>query len=73
MAKAGVERWLAAILPVDVAEYGHLMGVGTEGTVATLEAYRREPIEPKIAAHRGRIVKTTGDGCIEPCNCFPVL
>ena len=32
MAKAGVERWLAAILPVDVAEYGHLMGVGTEGT-----------------------------------------
>jgi adenylate cyclase len=49
------------------------MGVGAEGTVAILEAYRREPIEPKIAAHRGRIVKTTDDGCIEPCNCFPVL
>ena len=72
-AKAGVEQWLAAILSVDVAEYGRLMGVGAEGTGATLEAHLREPIEPKIAAHRGRIVRTTDDGCIEPCNCLPLL
>ena len=69
-AKAGVEQWLAAILSVDVAEYGHLMGVGAEGTGAILEAHLREPIEPKIF---GRIVRTTYDGCIEPCNCLPLL
>jgi adenylate cyclase len=65
MAKAGVESWLAAILSVDVAEDSHLMDVGAEGAVAVLHAYPREPIEPiepKIAAHRGRIVKSTGDG-----------
>jgi adenylate cyclase len=62
MAKAGEELWLAAILSVDVTEDSHLMDVGAEGAVAVLHAYPRESIEPKIAVHRGRIVKSTGDG-----------
>jgi adenylate cyclase len=64
MAKARVERRLAAILAADVAGYSRLMGVDEEGTLAALKAYRRELIDPKIAEHRGRIVKTTGDGAL---------
>src|SRR6202051_1399319 len=56
-----VERRLAAILAADVAGYSRLMGADEEGTLATLKAHRRELIDPKIAEHRGRIVKTTGD------------
>ena len=40
------------------------MGIDEEGTLAALKASRREPIDPKIAEHRGRIVKTTGDGAL---------
>ena len=40
------------------------MGVDEEGTLTALKAYRREVIDPKIAEHRGRIVKTTGDGTL---------
>ena len=64
MAEARVERRLAAILAADVAGYSRLMGVDEEGTVAALKAHRRELIDPKIAEHRGRIVKTTGDGAL---------
>ena len=64
MAEARVERRLAAILSADVAGYSRLMGVDEEGTLAALKAYRREIINPKIAEHRGRIVKTTGDGAL---------
>jgi TolB-like protein/tetratricopeptide (TPR) repeat protein len=64
MAEARVERRLAAILAADVAGYSRLMGVDEEGTLAALKAYRRELIDPKIAEHRGRIVKTTGDGAL---------
>jgi TolB-like protein/Tfp pilus assembly protein PilF len=64
MAKARVERRLAAILAADVAGYSRLMGVDEEGTLAALKADRREIIDPKIAEHRGRIVKTTGDGAL---------
>ena len=64
MAEARVERRLAAILAADVAGYSRLMGVDEEGTLAALKAYRRELIAPKIAEHRGRIVKTTGDGVL---------
>src|SRR5262244_3699101 len=56
------ERRLAAILAADVAGYSRLMGVDEEGTHARLRAHLRELIEPKIAEHRGRIVKNTGDG-----------
>jgi adenylate cyclase len=59
-----VERRLAAILSADVAGYSRLIGVDEEGTLAQLKAYRRESIDPKIAEHRGRIVKTTGDGLL---------
>jgi adenylate cyclase len=64
MAEARVERRLAAILAADVAGYSRLMGVDEEGTLAALKANRRELIDPKIAKHRGRIVKTTGDGAL---------
>src|SRR5207253_5111133 len=61
---ARVERRLAAILAADVAGYSRLMGEDEEGTLAALKAIRRELGDPKIAAHRGRIVKTTGDGLL---------
>ena len=55
-------RRLAAILAADVAGYSHLMGADEEGTHERLRAHLRELVEPKIAEHRGRIVKNTGDG-----------
>jgi adenylate cyclase len=64
MAEARVERRLAAILAADVAGYSRLMGVDEEGTLATLKAYQSELVYPKIAEHRGRIVKTAGDGAL---------
>src|SRR6516164_4490292 len=64
MAEARVERRLAAILTADVAGYSRLMGADEEGTLAALKACRRELIDPKIAEHRGRMVKTTGDGAL---------
>jgi len=57
-------RHLAAILAADVAAYSRLMGVDEEGTLERLKAHRRQLIDPKIAEHRGRIVKTTGDGLL---------
>jgi TolB-like protein len=59
-----VERRLAAILAADIAGYSRLVGLDEEGTVARLQALRRELIDPAIAEHRGRIVKTTGDGLL---------
>jgi len=55
-------RRLAAILAADVAGYSRLMGADEEGTHERLKAHLRELIEPKIAEHRGRVVKNTGDG-----------
>ncbi len=57
-----VHRRLAAILAADVAGYSRLMGADEEGTLAALTAHLDELIEPCIAEHRGRVVKTTGDG-----------
>jgi class 3 adenylate cyclase/DNA-binding CsgD family transcriptional regulator len=57
-------RRLAAILAADVAGYSRLMGADEEGTLAALKAIRRELGDPKIEEHRGRIVKTTGDGLL---------
>ena len=59
-----VERRLAAILAADVAGYSRLMEEDEEGTHAALTALRRELTDPKIKEHRGRIVKTTGDGLL---------
>ena len=64
MAEARVERRLAAILAADVAGYSRLMGNDEEGTLAKLKTCRRELIDPKIAEHHGRIVKTMGDGVL---------
>ena len=64
LASERVERRLTAILAADVAGYSRLMGVDEEGTLAGLKAHRRELVDPKIAEHRGRIVKTTGDGLL---------
>jgi TolB-like protein/class 3 adenylate cyclase len=57
-------RRLAAILAADVAGYSRLMGADEEGTLERLKALRRDLVDPKIAEHRGRIVKTTGDGLL---------
>jgi adenylate cyclase len=59
-----VERRLAAILAADVVGYSRLMGIDEVGTLRQLTAHRRECIDPAIAARRGRIVKTTGDGVL---------
>ena len=59
-----VERRLAAILAADVVGYSRLMGIDEVGTLRRLRDYRSELIDPAIAARRGRIVKTTGDGIL---------
>src|SRR6266702_3954598 len=59
-----VQRRLAAILAADVAGYSRLMGADEEGTLARLKALRAALIDPTIAEHHGRIVKTTGDGLL---------
>ena len=64
MAEEKVQRRLAAILAADVAGYSRLMGVDEEGTLSALKELRRELADPKIKEHRGRIVKTTGDGLL---------
>jgi len=55
-------RRIAAILAADVAGYSRLMGADEEGTHERLQAHLRELVKPKIAEHKGRIVKNTGDG-----------
>jgi adenylate cyclase len=64
LATERVERRLAAILAADVAGYSRLVGVDEEGTLARLRALRRDLTDVTIAAHKGRIVKTTGDGML---------
>jgi adenylate cyclase len=60
-----VDRRLAAILVADVAGYSRLMGQDEAGTArARLRTHRCELVDLKIAEHRGRIVKTTGDGLL---------
>ena len=64
MANSQVERRLTAILAADVAGYSRLMEADEEETLARLKAHRRELVDPRIDEHRGRIVKTTGDGLL---------
>ncbi len=64
MTDARVERRLAAVLAADVAGYSRLMGRDEERTLAGLKAVRSSLVDPTIAAHHGRIVKTTGDGML---------
>src|SRR5262249_1286107 len=64
LAEERVERRLAAILAADVAGYSRLMTADEEGTLARLQATYRELVDPKIGEHRGRLVKTKGDGIL---------
>src|SRR5580704_5072507 len=57
-------RRLAAIVAADVAGYSRLIGTDEEGTLNRLRSIRTEIIDPKVIEHRGRIVKTTGDGLL---------
>ena len=59
-----IERRLAAILAADVVGYSRLMGIDEVGTMRSLKSHRRELVDPTIAGHHGRIVKTTGDGML---------
>ena len=64
MAEVRVERRLAAIFAADVVGYSRLIGGDEEGTLSALKALRQSLLDPKITEHRGRIVKTTGDGVL---------
>jgi adenylate cyclase len=64
MAEERVQRRLAAILAADVSGYSRLVGEDEEGTLARLRSHRRELVDPKVAEHAGRIVKTAGDGML---------
>ena len=64
MSTAPLERHLAAIVAADVVGYSRLMGADEKGTHLALKGHRKELIDPLIAAHKGHIVKTTGDGLL---------
>lgn len=64
MLKGPIARRLAAVLAADIVGYSRLMGDDETGTLSALKALRHELVDPEIAAHRGRIVKTTGDGIL---------
>jgi len=64
MSDRTVQRRLAAILAADVVGYSRLMNVDEVRTLGALKAHRRELFDPAIAAHNGRMVKTTGDGAL---------
>jgi len=57
-------RRRAAILAADVVGYSRLIGVDEEGTLGALRAIRADVVDPTVAAHHGRLVKTTGDGLL---------
>ena len=64
MASKRLDRRLSAILAADVAGYSRLVGADEEGTIEQLKAHRSALFDPKLAEHRGRLVKTTGDGLL---------
>jgi adenylate cyclase len=64
LAEQRIQRRLAAVLAADVAGYSRLMGRDEEHTLARLKTLRKTLVDPAIATHRGRIVKTTGDGVL---------
>jgi len=64
-----MERRLAAILAADLVGYSRLVSVDEEGTMARLRALRADLIDPGIAKHGGRLVKTTGDGLLVEFPC----
>src|SRR6266852_7117299 len=63
-----VEHKFAVVMCADVVGYSRLMGIDEEGTLAALNAVRRDLVDPTIAAHRGRIVRAMGDGLLVEFN-----
>ena len=57
-------RRLAAVLAADVVGFSSMMERNEEGTLARLKALQRDLLEPRVSAHHGRVVKTTGDGML---------
>ena len=68
MASKRIERRLTAILAADVDGYSRLTGLDEEGTHVQLQDHLRTLVDPKIAEHRGRVVKNTGDGMLAEFN-----
>jgi len=64
MTAPAVQRRLAAILAADVVGYSRMIGADATGTSAALRALWAEVFNPKVAVHRGRVFKTTGDGAL---------
>jgi TolB-like protein/class 3 adenylate cyclase len=64
LASKRLDRRLSAVLAADVAGYSRLVGADEEGTIGRLRAHRATLFDPKLAEHRGRLVKTTGDGLL---------
>src|SRR5579872_1321338 len=64
MASEEIKRKLAAILAADVVGYSRLAGADEEATLARLRVLRSDLIDPAVAAHKGRVVKRTGDGAL---------
>src|SRR5262245_49789818 len=64
MSEQQITRRLAAILAADVVGYSRMMGADEAGTVAALRRIWSETFNPAVAARRGRIVKTMGDGAL---------
>jgi TolB-like protein/class 3 adenylate cyclase len=64
MSERKVDRRLAAILAADVVGYSRLVGEDEEGTLERLKVLRRTVADPKIKEHRGRVVRTMGDGLL---------
>src|SRR6478672_7419079 len=62
------EHKFAVVMCADVVGYSRLMGIDEEGTLAGLNAVRRNLVDPTIAAHKGRIVRTMGDGLLVEFN-----
>lgn len=64
MASGAIEHRVAVIMCADVVGYSRLMGIDEEGTLAALRSVRRDLVDPEIGDHRGRIVRTAGDGLL---------
>jgi adenylate cyclase len=64
MAEERVQRRLAAIMAADVVGYSRLMGIDESGTLATLTSHLKHLIQPCVAEHGGRVIKTMGDGLL---------
>ena len=64
MERKPAQRRLAAVLAADVVGYSRLMSVDEMSTLTSLKAHRCDLIDPAVAGHYGRIVKTTGDGAL---------